>query len=182
MRFANPLLSAPVLAAMLCLSLLAVAPRAAAAGPAIGSVPPSALGKDASGKPVSLTAMRGKVVVVAFWMSSCGYCLREVPALDNLQKQLATSGLQAVAVNTGDGKKDYGEMLRQMRGYSLVLAHDLGGTVVEDWGVRMYPNLWVLDPEGRVVAHHEGYAEDALPGILAEIRRIVAAHQPVPAS
>jgi thiol-disulfide isomerase/thioredoxin len=178
MRFDVPLLSAPLLSALLFLSTVAASPVAMAAGPAIGAIPPSAVGEDGDGRPVSLSAYRGKVVVVAFWTSSCAYCLKEVPTLENAQKQLASYGLQVVAVNVNDNSKDYGEMLRQMRKFSLVLAHDPGTLVAEAWDVRMFPNLWILDPEGRVVAHHEGYLEDALPGILAEIQRTVAAHQP----
>jgi len=188
MRFAVPFLSAtplsatplsaPLLSAMLCLSALLASPQAAAAGPTIGDVPPSAVGENAAGKPVSLSAWRGKVVVVSFWTSSCTYCLKEVPTLENVQKQLGPYGLQVVAVNLNDSSKDYGEMQRQMRDFSLVLARDPGTSVADAWGVRMFPNLWILDPEGRVVAHHEGYLEDALPGILAEIQRTVVAHQP----
>jgi thiol-disulfide isomerase/thioredoxin len=178
MRFAVPLLSAPLLSAVLCMSTLLASPRAAAAGPAIGDVPPSAVGQGADGKPVSLSAYRGKVVVVAFWTSACVYCLKEVPTLENVQKQLGPFGLQVVAVNVNDSSRDYGEMQRQMRDFSLVLSHDPGTSVADAWNVRMFPNLWILDPDGRVVAHHEGYLEDALPGILAEIQRNVAAHQP----
>lgn len=178
MRFAVPSPPPLLLSAALCLSTLLASPQAAAAGPAIGEVPPSAVGQDADGKPVSLSAWRGKVVVVAFWTSACTYCLKEVPTLENVQKTLAPYGLQVVAVNVNDSSKDYGEMLRQMRNFSLVLAHDPGTSVADAWKVRMFPNLWILDPEGRVVAHHEGYLEEALPGILAEIQNTVAAHQP----
>jgi thiol-disulfide isomerase/thioredoxin len=178
MRFAATFPSAPFLSALLCLSALLAAPCAMASRPVVGDVPPSAVGQDAGGKPVSLSAYRGKVVVVAFWTSACVYCLKEVPTLENVQKQLGPYGLQVVAVNLNDSSKDYGEMQRQMRDFSLVLAHDPGTSVADAWDVRMFPNLWILDPEGRVVAHHEGYLEDALPGILAEIQRMVVAHQP----
>ncbi len=182
MRFAATFLSAPILSAVLCLAALGAPPRAMAAGPAVGDIPPSAVGQDAAGAPVNLSAFRGKVVVVSFWTSACAYCLKEVPTLDNVQKQLGPYGLQVVAVNVNDEGKDYAAMLRQMRGFALTLAHDPGTSVAAAWNVRIFPNLWILDPDGRVVAHHEGYLEDALPAILAEIQRTLAAHQPKPAA
>lgn len=168
------------IAALLLPLLLLAAGPAAARGPSVGEVPPGFVGKDAAGKPVDLAAWRGKLVVVAFWTSSCEYCLKEVPTLNSLQKQLGQFGLQVVAVNLNDSSKDYGDMQRQMRDYALVLAHDDGRAVAEAWGVQMFPNLWIVGRDGRVVAHHEGYFDDALPGILGEIQRAVAAAAPVP--
>lgn len=179
MRFsAVRLLTVPLLSVALGLSALLAPAPARAANPTIGDLAPTAVGQDPDGKPVRLADYRGKVVVVAFWTSSCGYCLTEVPTLENVQQQLGRFGLQVVAVNLNDSDKDYNEMLRQMRKFSLVLARDGGTSVAEAWGVRMFPNLWILDPEGRIVAHREGYLDEALPGILAQIQRTVAAHQP----
>lgn len=180
MRLAATFPSAPMLSVLLCLAAIGACPRAAAAGPEVGDIPPAAVGQDAAGAPVNLSAFRGKVVVVSFWTSACAYCLKEVPALDGVQKQLGPYGLQVVAVNVNDDGKDYAAMLRQMRGFGLTLAHDPGTSVAAAWNVRIFPNLWILDPEGRVVAHHEGYLEDALPAILAEIQRTLVAHQPKP--
>ena len=177
MRSAVSLLSAPVLSAALALSALLSPAQALAARFGAGDVPPSALGRDADGKPVNLSAYRGKVVVVAFWTSSCAYCLRELPTLDNLQKQLGGQGLQVVAVNVSDTSRNYAAMLRQMRRFSVVLARDEGPDVATAWDARMFPNLWILDPQGRVLAHHEDYPEEKLPAILAEIQRTVVAAQ-----
>jgi thiol-disulfide isomerase/thioredoxin len=140
-----------------------------ARGPQVGDIPPAQLGEDPDGAPVLLAGYRGKVVVLAFWTSSCGYCLKELPALDALQRELGAQALQVVAVNLRDGSKDYGVMLKQMRGYALLPARDGGGEVGDAWGVQVFPNLWMIAADGRVASHREGYYEDALPGIRAAV-------------
>jgi thiol-disulfide isomerase/thioredoxin len=161
------------------LLLLSVAGQALAApparGPQVGDIPPARLGEDADGKPVSLADYDGKVVVLSFWTSSCGYCLKELPALDALQRELGTQALQVVAVNLRDSSKDYGVMLKQMRDYALLPLRDASGEIGNAWGVQIFPNLWVIGADGRVASHREDYYEDALPGILAGIRSVVAA-------
>jgi len=166
---------APVLLACL---LLPVAAAAATRGPAVGDLAPALLGQDPDGKPVTLDAWRGKLVVVAFWNSQCAYCLVEVPTLQNLQKAVGGAQLQVVVVNLNDSGKDWNAMLRQMRGFDLVQARDATGTVAAAWGVQMFPNLWLVDTEGRIQRHYEGYPDDALPGILEDVQRAALAAFP----
>lgn len=158
-----------------------------ARGPSVGELAPALLGRDPDGKPVTLDAWRGKLVVVSFWTSSCGYCLVELPNLENLQQALGTGHLQVVAVNMSDSSKDWATMLKQMRGYSLAQARDAGGAVASAWGVQMFPNLWLVGPDGRVQKHFEGYLEEELPGIFAQIQQahlaaFPPASAPAPAS
>jgi hypothetical protein len=59
----------------------------------------------------------------------------------------------------------------------MVMAHDETPTVGEAWGLYMLPSVWVVDAQGRIAAHHEGYVAADLPGIFGEIAGILAAHQ-----
>ena len=161
--------SALLLPLLLCCGLAVAAPR----GPERGDLAPGLLGQDPEGKPVTLEAFRGRLVVVAFWNTRCGYCLVEVPTLENLQQGTGVAQLQVVAVNVNDSGKDWSGMLRQMRDYALVQARDPAGSVASAWGVLMLPNLWLLDAEGKVLRHYEDYTQEALPGMLEEIQRAV---------
>jgi peroxiredoxin len=163
-----------LLSAFLFASAALAGGRAAAAEPVRGDPAPPALG-DSGGKPVSLLDYRGQVVVVTFWKAACAACIGELSSLESLQTQLAAQGLQVIAVNLGDSKKAYGDLLRKKRHTSLVLAHDAGSSVGDAWDVHMFPNLWIVGRDGRIVAHHEDYVADELPGILAEVQRVVAA-------
>ena len=163
-----------LLAACLLLAAChAVAATATAAAPVIGDTPPAALGKDGRNKAIDLSAYRGKVVIVTFWASWCGYCLKELPALNALQEQAGDQWLKIIAVNVMDDTTDYRAMTRQMRDYKLVMTRDRDGGIAAGYGVKAYPNLWMIDPQGKVASHHVGYGEDSLQGLIAEIQRLL---------
>jgi len=173
--------------AALALGLLLAAPAARPADkpaePKLGDMPPVLLlGKDRQGDQVDLAQLRGKVVVVTFWASWCTYCLKELPQLDLLQKHAGDRLLKVVAVNVQDSTADYRLMTRQMKDFGIALTRDRDGAIAEAFGVTAYPNLWIIDPQGRLAAHHRGYAEDALGSVIDDINRVLrAAARPVPA-
>ena len=145
------------------LSALAAEPKA---GPKTGEVPPALLGKDRNGDLVDLAQHRGKVVVVTFWASWCGPCRKELPGLDALQKHAGDKILKVIAVNVEDSAEDYRLMMRQMKDYTIALTRDRSGGIAEGYGVKAYPNLWIIDPQGKVAAHHVGYGEDSLEALV----------------
>lgn len=54
----------------------------------VGEIPPSYLGKNRSGIEVQLSEMKGKVVVATFWATWCPPCLKEIPILEGIQRQV----------------------------------------------------------------------------------------------
>jgi thiol-disulfide isomerase/thioredoxin len=163
-----------VLTAVLSLSM---AMSVRAAEPKTGDVPPALLGKDREGNAVDLAQHRGKIVVVTFWASWCGPCRKELPGLDALQKHAGDKILKVIAVNVQDSTEDYRLMMRQMKDYSIAMTRDRDGRISEGYGVKAFPNLWVIDPQGKVAAHHVGYGEDSLDALVDEINGIIAAEQ-----
>lgn len=141
--------------------------------PATGEVPPQILGTDRNGDRVDLGQLRGKVVVVTFWASWCGYCRKELPALNAMQTAAGAEYFRVVAVNVQDGNDEYRAMTRKMRDYTLTFARDRSGSIAESYGVRSYPNLWIIDPEGRVAGRHVGYGEESFAQIVDEISRVI---------
>ena len=82
----------------------------AATPPGSGDLPPSALGRDANDHDVRVEDMHGKVVVVTFWASWCGYCLKELPILANIQKLAGADNLQVVASAMRSGQTFIGAL------------------------------------------------------------------------
>ena len=163
----------PILVLCLLFAGQAVAANASAPAPVVGDIPPALVGKDRDGHRVDLGEYRGKVVVLTFWASWCGYCLKELPALNALQRQAGDQWLKIVTVNVQDDIADYRAMMRQMRDYTLVMTRDASGDIAAGYGVNAYPNLWMIDPQGRIASHHVGYGEDSLNAIIDEVKRLL---------
>ena len=162
---------------LLALCLLLCHGLSMAAAPVIGDMPPPLLGKDRDGKTIDLAQLRGKVVVVTFWASWCGPCRKELPGLDALQKHAGDKILKVIAVNVKDSTEDYRLMMRQMKDYTISMTRDRSGEIAEGYGVKAYPNLWIIDPQGKVAAHHVGYGEDSLEALVNQINQVIVAEQ-----
>jgi len=148
--------------------------KAANVAPKIGEVPPALLGKDRKGDLVDLSQYRGKVVVVvSFWASWCGPCLKELPQLDLLQTHAGDKLLKVIAVNVEDSNDDYRMMMRQMKDFTITMTRDRDGKIAAGYDIRHYPNLWIIGLDGKVAANHRGYGEDSLERIIDDINRVL---------
>src|SRR5262249_34417401 len=84
--------------------------QAAAASDAklVGQTPPLA-GQTIDGETLDLSAMRGKVVLVDFWSTSCPPCVASMPKLKRLHEELHGEGLEIVGVSAD---RDGGDVRR----------------------------------------------------------------------
>jgi len=148
----------------LLLLLVALPLSAAPFAPYKGEpLPPFTL-PDLDGKPWSLTAARGNVVVVNFWATWCPPCVAEMPALERLQKAFAGQPLQVVAVLPVDLKILLDGKTRTQR----------------DWKVRGLPTTVILDAEGTIRHHVAGQREWDSPEIIAALRELLPQGSQVP--
>lgn len=159
---------------LLCCLLTLLAPPVHAADeapalPQVGEFPPPLLGNNRQGERVDLQERRGRIVVVTFWASWCGPCMRELPMLAQLQKVVGKDALEVIAVNWGEPRADVVAFARRHNKLDLEYVLDGKGETAARYGVRAVPRMLVLDREGRIATIHQGYSEEALPGFMEEI-------------
>ena len=146
-----------------------------------GDAAPDSLGTDRDGKQVRIADYHGKVVVLTFWATWCGYCLKELPILENLQRRLGKARIEVVAINTDKNRVDYIKMRRRLKDFQLTMTADEGRGAGARYGVSGLPHLVMVDKAGRVAHVHIGYAEKSLPGFVDEINALMDEPQPTPA-
>lgn len=103
----------------------------------------------------------GKVVVINLWASWCGPCRREIPEYETVRKEYAGRDVVFIGLTTEDPRYE-GERVRKFLrevsfGFRLGWADgEMARTITN--GRRSIPQTMVLDPDGRIVSHWDGYA------------------------
>jgi cytochrome c biogenesis protein CcmG, thiol:disulfide interchange protein DsbE len=126
----------------------------ASVSPHVGHLAPSFTLADDRGRPVSLAAARGKVVLVNFWATWCAPCRQEMPVIDRLQRRF-TGKLRVLAVD----KEEPADAVRSYtRSLHLTLRPllDSNGTVGNRYLVQQQPTSFWIDRSGVIRAIHYG--------------------------
>lgn len=113
--------------------------------------------QDYTGKMVSLSDYRGKVVLVNFWASWCGTCAAEKPSLEALQRDLAGEDFVVLSVASDDEWEPIRKKLPGGSPLTILLDRtgDEGniGPIARAYGVKAVPESFVVDKNG-VLRHY----------------------------
>ena len=105
---------------------------------------------DLDGKPVRLSDLKGKVVLVNFWATWCPPCRKEMPDLDALYKQYQRQGLVVLAISDEEASKVKSFLAEHPVTYTILL--DPGRKVNKQFFVEGIPKSFVYDREGNLAA------------------------------
>ena len=109
------------------------------------------------GRRILLADLRGQVVLVNFWATTCTICLNEMPAIAELHRQLAPRGLATIAVAMPDDRPDFVTAYARRAGLPFPVAVDPDSAVLRALGpVRGTPTLLVVDRGGAIASRLEG--------------------------
>jgi cytochrome c biogenesis protein CcmG/thiol:disulfide interchange protein DsbE len=120
----------------------------------------------------SLSAYRGKVVLLNFWASWCPPCIDELPLLERTQRRIARRGGTVLGVNFKDIPEDALALSRRFR-LSYRSLRDRDGEYAEDYAATGFPESFLIDRRGRIAATRrgpvdQGWLDRTLPPLLAE--------------
>jgi thiol-disulfide isomerase/thioredoxin len=121
------------------------------------------------GLPVTLSSLRGKVVLLNFWATWCGPCRIEMPSLQRAYDQLRAQGLVVLAVDLMDDWDKAQAFARELK-LSFPVVRDTEEEVSAGYGIRALPTTYLLDRRGRVVARSVGGREWDTPETIAVLR------------
>jgi peroxiredoxin len=120
------------------------------------------------GNKVSSTSLRGKVVMVNFWATSCATCVKEMPQMVSTYQQFKDSGLEFVAVAMQYDPPNYVLNYTQSRQLPFKVALDSSGAIAKSFGdVALTPTTFVIGKDGEILKRYVGEPKfDELHGIL----------------
>ncbi len=122
------------------------------------SVPPVSF-RMIDGQQVSTDALRGKVVLVNFWATSCSTCIAEMPQMVETYKKYNGRGLELVAVAMNYDPPNYVLNYAQTRELPFKVALDDGSAAKSFGDVKLTPTTFLLDKQGNIVKRYVGIPE-----------------------
>jgi len=142
-------------------------PSAMGAGIEIDSPAPDFELQAISGQTVRLSDLNGKPVVINFWATWCGPCVREMPALQKYQNR--HPDLVVLGLNEGESVEVVKAFIDKMN-FTYQILLDEKTQVAPQYQVMIMPTTYFVDENGIVLARHFGYmGEDQLKFYLGAI-------------
>jgi peroxiredoxin len=148
MKFAKPLLIAVAVLAIVGALVFALMDKPGA---------PAATFTTLEGKTLTLEALRGKVVLVNFWATSCPGCIKEMPGMVETYNQYRNRGFEIIAVAMSYDPPNYVLNFVQTRQLPFPVALDVDGAHARAFGnVQLTPTTFIIGKDGRILEQKLG--------------------------
>jgi thiol-disulfide isomerase/thioredoxin len=109
---------------------------------------------------VSLDKYKGRLVLLEFWITHCGFCIAAVPKLNAISQKFQDKGLQVISINMHDPAETIDFFKGKNKPEYLILTG--GDSIAKSFGVESYPAIVLVDKDGKVVYSSSGLFENAL--------------------
>lgn len=140
------------------------------AQPGIGSKAPEISLPNASGKTVSLSSLKGKVVLLDFWASWCGPCRLNNKAIMPLYDKYNSKGFEIYSVSIDANNPDWLRAVQQDKMKWLQVVDNkaaYGNQLTQTWNIEYIPSTFLIDKEGKIIA--KGVEKNELEKLLKEL-------------
>jgi peroxiredoxin len=136
-----------------------------------GLMAPEFMLRDEKGKMVSLSAFRGKYILLDFWFRDCVFCREMTPGLRKVYADFAKKGFEIISISI-DPESEETEWHDAIKkdGATWTELWDYNKTLPAMYGIKGYPNLFLLDPQGKVIQHILGFESES------QIRELLATY------
>lgn len=148
MKFAKP--AALIAVVLIVVAALAYAMLSKPDAPAVTFV-------TLEGQPIQLDSLRGKVVLVNFWATSCPGCIKEMPGMVETYNQYKAKGFEIVAVAMSYDPPSHVVNFTQTRQLPFPVALDVKGDLAQAFGdVRLTPTSFIIGKKGQILEQKLG--------------------------
>lgn len=116
----------------------------------VGDEAPNFKLRDLAGNVMSLSQLRGKVVLLNFWATWCGPCRVEMPAMEQLYRTFPRGEFEILAVSTDPQGAAVTRPFQKRMGFTFPILHDSEYRVGLTYGARTIPITFMVDRQGIV--------------------------------
>ena len=135
---------------------------------------PPLLVTDTGGRLVDLEPLRDKVVLVNFWASWCGPCVKEIASLMRLVDNFEDADFQVLAVNISESPEAVAEFFeRRDISPNFAVVYDLDGAAARQWKVYAVPSTYLLDRQHAVRFGYRGALRWDQPSVIETVESLL---------
>ncbi len=98
---------------------------------------------------IALHDLKGKVILLEFWMKNCGPCIAAIPKLNALVEKYKTKNFQLIGVNSQDTKERISQFYQRTKPSFKTVIDDK--QIADNYGVQSFPTVVLLDQKGIVL-------------------------------
>jgi peroxiredoxin len=125
------------------------------------------------GEELRLSAYRGRPLLVTFWSTTCPSCVREIPHLIQLYRELEPGGLEIIGITMAHDPPNQVLAMRKSQGIPYPVTLDIQADAARAFGnIRVTPTSFLIAPNGRVVERRIGLLD--MPDMRREILAMIA--------
>ncbi|OYY58965.1 MAG: thioredoxin [Hydrogenophilales bacterium 28-61-11] len=148
MKYAKP--AALIAVVLIVVAALAYAMLSKPAAPTVTFV-------TLEGQPIQLDSLRGKVVLVNFWATSCPGCIKEMPGMVETYNQYKAKGFEIIAVAMSYDPPSHVVNFTQTRQLPFPVALDVKGDLALAFGdVKLTPTSFIVGKTGQILEQKIG--------------------------
>ena len=134
-----------------------------------GKAAPDFTLNDLSGRPVTLSSLQGKVVLLNFWATWCPPCREEIPSMVELNRIMQGKPFQMVAVSIDEGGAAAVTSFLTNAGVTLPVLMDGDGKVAKRYGTTGVPETFVINKKGVILKKIIGPRDWSAPDVVAAL-------------
>lgn len=107
-----------------------------------------------NGDQIKISEFKGKYILISYFQTWCGDCIRELPSIENLQNEIGHDKLITLMVTDESIEK----IIKFKKRYNPKLEYYTSPESLQNLGIHVFPTTYLLDQEGNIILSKlEGY-------------------------